>query len=98
MSVEAFNWVREHAETGNNSERLVLVMLAHCAHADGSSAYPSVGRLQRWTQLSRRQVQRSLRGLCERDLIVPEGFTEWGAIRYRVVTGGAMGDVERRPA
>jgi hypothetical protein len=55
----------------SSSERIVLMAMADHAMDDGTSCFPSVGRLAWKTDYSGRQVRRILRALEEKELIVP---------------------------
>ncbi|MCE7010036.1 helix-turn-helix domain-containing protein [Kibdelosporangium philippinense] len=74
MSIEAINWALNHAPIPTDrkdASTLAITLLALANHAgpDGRDAYPSVDRMMRYTRLSRRTVQRSLRSLEELGLI-----------------------------
>ncbi|CAM3960973.1 helix-turn-helix domain-containing protein [Kibdelosporangium persicum] len=76
MSIEAINWALNHAPIPTDrkdASTLAITLLALANHAgpDGRDAYPSVDRMMRYTRLSRRTVQRSLRSLEELGLIRP---------------------------
>lgn len=74
MSIEAINWALNHAPIPTDrkdASTLAITLLALANHAgpDGRDAFPSVDRMMRYTRLSRRTVQRSLRSLEELGLI-----------------------------
>ena len=69
MSIEAINWALNHAPCGNSTQKLVLFALANHAHPDGTSAFPSVARIMRYTLLSERAIRLHLAGLEELGLI-----------------------------
>ena len=69
MSIEAINWALNHAPCENSTQKLVLFALANHAHPDGSSAFPSVARIMRYTLLSERAIRLHLAGLEELGLI-----------------------------
>lgn len=54
--------------------KLVLLGLADHAHQDGSHAWPSVGRLARYANISQRQTRRCLRELEDLGLIEPSSW------------------------
>jgi Helix-turn-helix domain len=62
----------------DRNERTVLLALADHAFDDGTSCRPGVPYLAWKTDLSERSVQRALRGLEEKDLIVPTAHREGG--------------------
>lgn len=84
MSWQAMEWVFKNSPT-KGSQRLVEVVLAEHAHADGSNAYPSVATIAREANVCERTVQYALRRLTSIGRIVPEGFGPKGTIKYRVV-------------
>lgn len=63
MSVEAIAWVLNHAPVKSPVSKLVLVALANHARPDGSSAFPSVATICRYTCLSERSVRQHLDAL-----------------------------------
>jgi hypothetical protein len=71
MSVEALSWVLNQAPRTSPPQRLVLIALAN--HADPSlrAAFPSIGRIARYTCLSERTIRYALRSLEELGLIEP---------------------------
>ena len=69
MSIEAINWALNHAPCENSTQKLVLFALANHAHPDGTSAFPSVARIMRYTLLSERAIRLHLAGLEELGLI-----------------------------
>lgn len=69
MSVEVISWALNEAPTMPPSAKLVLIGLANHAHPDGSSAFPSVARLMRYTCLSERTVRAQLALLEEMGVI-----------------------------
>ncbi|WP_329793539.1 helix-turn-helix domain-containing protein [Lentzea sp. DG1S-22] len=76
MSVEAINWALNHAPIPTDRKdastlAITLIALANHAGPDGRDAFPSVERMMRYTRLSRRTIQRSLRSLEELGLIGP---------------------------
>lgn len=76
MSVEAVSWALNHAPIPADRKdastlAITLIALANHAGPDGRDAFPSVERMMRYTRLSRRTIQRSLRSLEELGLIRP---------------------------
>jgi len=69
VSIEAINWVLNHAPCENSTQKLVLLALANHAHPDGTSAFPSVARIMRYTLLSERAIRSHLAGLEKIGLI-----------------------------
>ena len=64
-------------------EKLVLLCLADHANDDGANAYPSVNRLSARCSLSRRAVQKILRRLEKREVIILQGGAKGGRERTR---------------
>lgn len=60
MSVEAISWALNHAPVDNPTSKLVLLALANHARPDGSSAFPSVKTIVKYTCLSERSVRTHL--------------------------------------
>ena len=73
MSTRAVGWALDSRMTGplDPATRLVLVVLADHAHADGTSAFPSKVTISDRINVSERTVQRHLRALEEAGLITP---------------------------
>ncbi|MFJ6677407.1 helix-turn-helix domain-containing protein [Actinosynnema sp. NPDC091369] len=74
MSIEAIDWALNHAPIPTDRKdastlAITLIALANHAGPDGRDAFPSVERMMRYTRLSRRTIQRSLRSLEELGLI-----------------------------
>jgi hypothetical protein len=70
-----------------DGEWRTLMQLARRARDDGTGAYPSVGRLARESGKQERAVQRSLRSLQRRGLILPIAYRHGGrghATEYRL--------------
>lgn len=63
MSIEAMVWALNHAPCDNPTQKLVLLALANHARPDGTSAFPSVATIQRYTLLSERAIRVHLKGL-----------------------------------
>ncbi|MBA3824523.1 MAG: helix-turn-helix domain-containing protein [Ktedonobacterales bacterium] len=62
----------------SRAERDIVLALADHAHDDGTSIYPSILNLAWKTELSERQVQRILRSLEERGIIIAVANEEGG--------------------
>ncbi|MEV0675967.1 helix-turn-helix domain-containing protein [Actinosynnema sp. NPDC050436] len=74
MSIEAIDWALNRAPIPTDRKdastlAITLIALANHAGPDGRDAFPSVERMVRYTRLSRRTIQRSLRSLEELGLI-----------------------------
>lgn len=69
MSIEAIVWVLNKAPCESPTEKLVLLALANHARPDGSSAFPAVATIRRYTMLSERAIRMNLRELERRGLI-----------------------------
>ncbi|WP_447006677.1 helix-turn-helix domain-containing protein [Saccharothrix isguenensis] len=74
MSIEAIDWALNRAPIPTDRKdastlAITLIALANHAGPDGRDAFPSVERMVRYTRLSRRTIQRSLRSLVELGLI-----------------------------
>lgn len=84
MSITIMNLVWQlDAREVSSTERLVLLNLASYANGNGTNAFPSVQRIARQTSLTRRGVQKALRRLCEKRLIVADGLVG-RVVRYTV--------------
>jgi hypothetical protein len=66
------------------AERVVLLALAELADDDGGQCFPSLGQLERMTELSRRGVTKALTGLDGR-LIERERGGPRRSTRYRLL-------------
>jgi hypothetical protein len=60
VSVEAISWALNHAPVTNPTSKLVLLALANHARPDGSTAFPSVKTICKYTCLSERSVRTHL--------------------------------------
>lgn len=69
MSIEAIVWVLNKAPCESPTEKLVLLALANHARPDGTSAFPAVATIRRYTMLSERAIRMNLRELERRGLI-----------------------------
>lgn len=90
MSVHVMSWVLRHSEA-TLGDRLVLLVLADHAKADGSAAWPAVATIAHEARLSERQAIRCLGALREAGAIVQTGTTKQGCRVYQVVMSG--GDI-----
>ena len=68
MSFEAMKWAKAISEL-SSSQKFVLIALADFYNDSKRCAWPSIARLMKYTNLSRRTVQRSLAELERRGLI-----------------------------
>lgn len=101
MSWEATGRAWQSGATGND----LLVLLALADHAGGEDdpfghAYPSIGRLETMTGLSRRTVQRALRTLEDEGLIEATGEHVWNPRKVTTVyrlAEGRRGDTPGEP-
>lgn len=73
MSIRALDWALT-VKAGNTANKIILLLLADRHNPDEDSAWPSVGWLATQAEMSRRTVQRSLRDLEHRGLIVHCGW------------------------
>jgi DNA-binding transcriptional ArsR family regulator len=73
VSIGALNWAL-NVETGNHTNKLVLLLLADRHNEVEDSAWPAVGWLAEHGEMSRRTAQRALRDLEHRGLIIPVGW------------------------
>jgi hypothetical protein len=76
MSIEAISWALNTADIPSDRRdastlAIVLVGLANHADPEGRYAFPSIAKLARYTRLSERSVQNSLRTLQSLNLITP---------------------------
>jgi hypothetical protein len=69
MSIEAIVWALNKAPCESPTEKLVLIALANHARPDGTSAFPAVATIRRYTMLSERAIRMNLRELERRGLI-----------------------------
>lgn len=69
MSIEAIVWVLNEAPCESPTEKLVMLALANHARPDGTSAFPAVATISRYTLLSERAIRTNLRALEARGLI-----------------------------
>jgi hypothetical protein len=73
VSIGALNWAM-NVETGNHTNKLVLMLLADRHNEIEDSAWPAVAWIAEHGEMSRRTAQRALRDLEHRGLIVPVGW------------------------
>lgn len=88
MSVHVISWVLQQSEA-RLGDRLVLLVLADHAKADGSGAWPSVETIAREARLSRSQAQRCLRRLEAEGHIARTAVSRMGTVVWTVVMQGA---------
>lgn len=69
MSIEALNWVLNQAPDVASHELPVLTGYANHAHPDGTSSYPSVPTLSRYSRKGERAVQKDIKSLLEKGLM-----------------------------
>lgn len=74
MSVHVISWVLKNSETAL-ADRLVLIVIADHANANGENSYPSIPTIARDANLSERQVYRCLKNLESGGHIVATGET-----------------------
>lgn len=103
MSIEALRWAK-NAQTGNHTNKLVLLMLADCHSEVQNVAWPGVMWLAEHCEMSRRTVQRALRDLEAQGLIEWDGtwagkHVDRQTKRYRFPTleTGRQNDTGRHP-
>lgn len=97
------NLVSSH-QCGGGSRRLVLLALANFAKPDGSNVFASVATLALYSELSVRQVQRTLQELLEEGLIThvgehpcPNGYTRIYQLNVSAIeTLPALADIGRK--
>lgn len=87
MSIDVLSWVLKNSEE-TLGRRLVLLVLADCAHEDGTGAWPSVQTVADKARLSKRQVQRCLKDLQASEAIVKDGTSQAGTTCWTVVMRG----------
>lgn len=89
MSVHVISWVLKQSPA-EGSDRLVLIVLADHADADGSNAYPAVETIAAEARCSRRTAQAALRRLEDAGAIERAPIKgPRGQHRYTVLMGGA---------
>jgi hypothetical protein len=91
VSVEAVKWALYDAPMlltpagkPDTTARFVLVVFAECAHKDGSNAYPGPARVKFATGLDIRTVERVVRRLEDGKLLVRDGLTSSGSVKWRL--------------
>jgi hypothetical protein len=85
LSISLINAVVKFAPV-KGGEYLLLLILAKYAGDDGARVFPSVETMAKDTRQDRRAVQKQLRGLESKGLIVNVGESVHGTINYRIVT------------
>lgn len=91
MSVEAVKWALYDAPMlltpagkPDTTARFVLVVFAERAHKDGSNAYPGPAKIKFVTGLDIRTVERVVRRLEDGKLLVRDGLTSSGSVKWRL--------------
>ncbi|WP_158840945.1 helix-turn-helix domain-containing protein [Saccharothrix deserti] len=91
MSIEAVAWALYEAPMlltpagkPDTSARFVLVVFAEHANKTGHNAYPGPARVKFATGLDVRTVERAVRRLENKGLLVRDGLTSMGAVRWRL--------------
>lgn len=74
MSVPAFRWARKQADLPS-SQKFVLLMLGDYFSDEWGRAWPSLGRLAEDTGLNRSTIERAIKSLRDRGLVVREEWT-----------------------
>lgn len=82
-SIRVMNAVIADRQT-KGGERLLLLCMARYAGDDGSRVFPSVATLAEDTQQTRAAVQRQLRSLAKKRLIVAIGPSWHGPMNYKI--------------
>jgi helix-turn-helix protein len=97
VSVHAISWVLRYSEAQYGA-RLVLIVLADHADAEGQGAYPSIATIASEARLEDRQVQRVLGELVEaRRIVRRAGRSPFGTIVYDLILDPEIpADVEAR--
>jgi hypothetical protein len=90
LSFHAVSWVLKNSKErlGN---RLVLIVLADHAHADGTNAFPSVDTIKTESYMSERNVRYALRALEQSGAIYRTGVHDSGTHIYAI---GGMQDLQ----
>lgn len=96
MSVQALTWVFDHSEA-TLGDRLVMLVIADHARADGTGSWPSVETIAREAKVSERTVTRSFSRLVELGEIVERGKSRagtrvWDLAKMGVTSATAGGD------
>lgn len=86
MSIDVLSWVLKNSEE-TLGRRLVLIVLADCAHEDGTGAWPSVQTIAEKARMSKRQVQRCLKDLEASRAIERDGNSRAGTTCWTVLMG-----------
>jgi predicted transcriptional regulator len=83
LSIEVQTLIVENPPC-RGGEYLLLLILSRHGNADGTNVCIGVERMARETNQTRRNVQRQLRGLEEKGLIVAGGISGYGTVNYRI--------------
>jgi hypothetical protein len=82
MSVELMSRVWKSALP--RPEKYVLLAYADHANDDGEGVYPSIGYVAWKTDYEERQVQRITASLVQKQIMVHQGFSQWGTNVYKI--------------
>lgn len=85
MSIHVMSWIFQHSEEKVPGRRLILLALADHAHDDGRCSWPSIETLAKKTRMSRRGVQKALRGLELEGRIVRDGWSAGQTVVWRLI-------------
>lgn len=94
LSVQALTWVFDHSEA-TLGDRLVMLVIADHARADGTGAWPSVETIAREAKVSERTVTRSFARLVELGEIVERGKSRAGTKVWDLPKMGVTSATER---
>lgn len=70
-------------------ESYILLAMADHADHEGYNVFPSIGLIAWKTNYSERQVQRSIKSLCEQKILVPMERAAGKVVRYRIDVSAA---------
>src|SRR3954453_9672531 len=96
MSIHVITHVMKHSEARLGA-RLVLLVLADHANADGTGAWPSVKTIAAHARLSERAVRYQLRQLEQDGEVKAVGKGPAGTINYTVVLGADIAPADCAP-
>lgn len=83
LSISVQNAIVENAQV-TGGEYLLLLILSRYAADDGTQIFPSIKTLAKDSRQHKRNVQRQLRSLEEKGLIVRAGMSCYSTISYRI--------------
>lgn len=89
MSVHVISWVLRNS-SARLGARLVLIVLADHAQADGTNAWPSVSTIAQEACLSKREVAYALKKLVTDGHIEKTGVSDDQTVIYRIIMGGVQ--------